>query len=94
MATAEKLEQYRAEKIVIDPVMVATSGAKLISDDAIDTLKGRLLPMADMITPNIPEAEVLSGNGRSTQRRICASCRKYQQQISVRGSGKGRTPAE
>ena len=53
MATAEKLEQYRAEKIVIDPVMVATSGAKLISDDAIDTLKGRLLPMADMITPNI-----------------------------------------
>ena len=47
MATAEKLEQYRAEKIVIDPVMVATSGAKLISDDAIDTLKGRLLPMAD-----------------------------------------------
>ena len=61
MATAEKLEQYRAEKIVIDPVMVATSGAKLISDDAIDTLKGRLLPMADMITPNIPEAEVLSG---------------------------------
>jgi len=37
MATAEKLEQYRAEKIVIDPVMVATSGAKLISDDAIDT---------------------------------------------------------
>ena len=42
MAIAEKLEQYRAEKIVIDPVMVATSGAKLISDDAIDTLKGRL----------------------------------------------------
>ena len=61
MAIAEKLEQYCAEKIVIDPVMVATSGAKLISDDAIDTLKGRLLPMADMITPNIPEAEVLSG---------------------------------
>ena len=43
MATAEKLEQYRAEKIVIDPVMVATSGAKLISDDAIDTLKGSFL---------------------------------------------------
>ena len=60
-AIAEKLAEYQAENIVVDPVMVATSGAKLISDDAIDTLKERLLPMADILTPNIPEAEVLSG---------------------------------
>ncbi len=57
---AEKLKQYNAKNIVVDPVMVATSGAKLISDDAIDTLKPELLPLACVITPNIPEAEVLS----------------------------------
>lgn len=57
---AEKLKEYRAENIVVDPVMVATSGAKLISDDAIGTLKEVLFPMASILTPNIPEAEVLS----------------------------------
>ena len=61
IAIAEKLAQYQAENIVVDPVMVATSGAKLITDDAIETLKERLLPMADILTPNIPEGEVLSG---------------------------------
>ena len=57
---ADKLTEYRAENIVVDPVMVATSGARLISEEAIDTLKQRLLPLATVITPNIPEAEVLS----------------------------------
>ena len=89
MATAEKLEQYRAEKIVIDPVMVATSGAKLISDDAIDTLKGRLLPMADMITPNIPEAEVLSGMKIHTEEDMVQAAgnisNRYQCAVLVKG---------
>ncbi len=58
---ADTLKKYQADKIVVDPVMVATSGAKLISDDAIDTLKNNLLPLASVVTPNIPEAEVLSG---------------------------------
>ena len=58
---ADKLKEYDAKNIVVDTVMVATSGAKLISDDAIETLKKELLPLADVITPNIPEAEVLSG---------------------------------
>ena len=58
---AEKLTEYHAKNIVVDPVMVATSGARLISEDAISTLKNRLLPLATVITPNIPEAEVLSG---------------------------------
>lgn len=58
---AQKLTQYKAENLVIDPVMVATSGAKLISDEAIETLKGKLLGLAALITPNIPEAQVLSG---------------------------------
>lgn len=57
---ADKLMEYKAENIVVDPVMVATSGARLISEEAIDTLKQRLLPLATVITPNIPEAEVLS----------------------------------
>ncbi len=58
---AEKLKQYGAKQIVLDPVMVATSGAKLISDDAVEALKSELIPLASVITPNIPEAEVLSG---------------------------------
>lgn len=56
----EKLKEYNAKNIVVDPVMVATSGAKLISDEAIDTLKEKLLPIATLITPNIPEASILS----------------------------------
>lgn len=58
---AEKLKMYQAEHVVVDPVMVATSGARLISEDAIETLKKELLPLAEVLTPNIPEAEVLSG---------------------------------
>ena len=58
---ADKLSEYDAKNIVVDPVMVATSGARLISDDAISVLKEKLLPLALLSTPNIPEAEVLSG---------------------------------
>ena len=58
---AQKLTAYQARHIVVDPVMVATSGSKLIQDEAIDTLKAELLPIAEVVTPNIPEAEILSG---------------------------------
>ena len=54
---AERLQHYGAKNIVVDPVMVATSGARLISEDAIATLEARLLPLATVLTPNIPEAE-------------------------------------
>ena len=47
--------------MVVDPVMVSTSGSRLISSEAIEALKEVLLPMANLLTPNIPEAEVLSG---------------------------------
>ena len=57
---AERLTAYHAENIVVDPVMVATSGAKLISEDAVSALKEKLLPLATVVTPNIPEAEVLA----------------------------------
>lgn len=58
---ADKLKEYGAKNIVVDPVMVATSGAKLISDGAVATLQECLFPLATVLTPNIPEAEVLSG---------------------------------
>lgn len=57
----EKLRRYQAKNIVVDPVMVATSGARLLKEEAIQSLKEELLPMAVILTPNIPEAEVLSG---------------------------------
>lgn len=57
---AEELTRYKAENIVLDPVMVATSGAKLIDNNAIHTLKECLISIADVVTPNIPEAEILS----------------------------------
>ena len=58
---AAKLRQYGARNVVVDPVMVATSGARLISEDATGALQGELLPLATVITPNIPEAEALAG---------------------------------
>ncbi len=58
---ADKLEQYKAMNIVVDPVMVSTSGSRLIAEEAIEVLKTRLLPLATVITPNIPEAEILAG---------------------------------
>ena len=60
-AVADALERHGATNIVVDPVMVATSGARLISEDAVEALKARLLPLADVVTPNMPEAEVLCG---------------------------------
>ena len=57
---ADSIKKFNLNNIVVDPVMVATSGAKLIADDAIISLKKELLPLATIITPNIPEAEVLS----------------------------------
>ena len=58
---AKKLKEYNAKNIVVDPVMVATSGARLITEEAIEALQKELFPLAAVLTPNIPEAEVLSG---------------------------------
>ena len=56
---AKQLQAYSANNIVLDPVMVAQSGDKLLQDDAIEAIKKHLMPLADVVTPNIPEAEVL-----------------------------------
>lgn len=58
---AGRLRFYRAEHIAADPVMAATSGARLLEEEALDALKRELLPLAEVVTPNIPEAEILSG---------------------------------
>lgn len=58
---AERLRYYRAKNIVVDPVMVATAGSSLTTDDAVDAMTRELLPQATLATPNIQEAEVLSG---------------------------------
>lgn len=58
---AAKVRQYGIEKLVVDPVMVAKGGARLIREDAVETLIKELIPLACVVTPNIPEAEVLSG---------------------------------
>ena len=73
---SEKLKQYDAKNIVVDPVMVATSGAKLISDDAVEVLKKELFPLAFVLTPNIPEAEVLAGIKITNADEMIAAAKK------------------
>ena len=64
---AKRLVSHRIDRVVVDPVMVAKGGDKLLRDDAIDALKTELLPLATVITPNIPEAEVLSAQRIETK---------------------------
>ncbi len=60
-AIADRLTFYKAKNVVVDPVMIATSGSRLIDAEAVEMLKNKLIPLADLVTPNIPEAEMLSG---------------------------------
>lgn len=60
IAVAQRLKFYNAKNIVVDPVMVSTSGAALLKEDSVSALKKHLLPIADIVTPNIPEAQILS----------------------------------
>lgn len=73
---AERLRFYRAENIVVDPVMVATSGSALMKNDAVETLIDQLLPLATLVTPNIPEAQVLSGMSIETEEEMEAAAKK------------------
>lgn len=86
---SERLKFYRAKNIVIDPVMVSTSGWKLISDDAVKTLCMELIPLATLITPNIPEAEVLYGKTiRSEKDMISAAefiSNEYKTAVLLKG---------
>jgi hydroxymethylpyrimidine/phosphomethylpyrimidine kinase len=95
-AVADVLEAYARIPKIIDPVMVATSGARLLEPDAVETLKKRLLPLAFLITPNLPEAEALSGMPCETlegmQTVAKALCEKYGCAVLVKG-GHNKTRA-
>lgn len=73
---ADRLKYYNAKNIVIDPVMVATSGSALIKTDAVKTLVQKLLPLSTVVTPNIPEAEILS-DMKITNRKDMINAAKY-----------------
>lgn len=75
-AIAEKLQQYGAKNVVLDPVMVSTSGRRLLAEDAMETLAERLLLLAAVVTPNIPEAEILSGIKIETEKEMEAAAKK------------------
>ena len=85
----KKLKQYHARHIVVDPVMVSTSGSRLIEDSALDALKYELIPLSEIITPNIPEAEVLIGKkikSKEDMIRAAQDIRQwYQGDILIKG---------
>ena len=72
-AIADGLDRHKAANVVVDPVMVATSGSALIADAAVDALVRQLFPRATVITPNIPEAEVLSGTAIASSEDVEAA---------------------
>ncbi|MBQ9837608.1 MAG: bifunctional hydroxymethylpyrimidine kinase/phosphomethylpyrimidine kinase, partial [Oscillospiraceae bacterium] len=73
---ADRLRHHGAKNVVVDPVMVATSGAALMKTDAVETLIAELLPISTLVTPNIPEAEVLSGMKIEREEDMVAAAKK------------------
>ncbi|WP_283170543.1 bifunctional hydroxymethylpyrimidine kinase/phosphomethylpyrimidine kinase [Curtanaerobium respiraculi] len=84
-AVARTLRDVEAENVVLDPVMVATSGSSLMADAAVQAVVDELLPVADIVTPNIPEAAVLSGRRVEAQKDMSAAAQAIQ---TLMGRGK------
>ena len=84
---ADKLIQYKPDNIVVDTVMVSTSGSRLLKEDAIDVLCERLIPLADVITPNIPEAEVLSGIHIDSADKMIEAAKIIQDKFLCKSTG-------
>ena len=86
---ADRLRHYEAKNIVVDPVMVATSGSALMKNDAVQTLIEELLPISTLVTPNIPEAQVLSGLTIQTKEDMIAAAKQigdqYQCAVLLKG---------
>lgn len=86
---AEKLRQYQARHVVVDPVMVATSGSSLLKSDAVRAMTEELFPLAEIITPNIPEAEVLGGeriqSEADMEKAAAAISKKYGCAVLLKG---------
>ena len=88
---AETLKEYKAKNIVLDPVMVATSGDILLKEDAINTLKSVLIPMVRVITPNIPEAELLLSKKITKQSDLPLFARELSNNRQVSVPSKSRS---
>ena len=73
---SDRLRYHKAKNIVVDPVMVATSGSSLLKTDAVQTLIEELLPIATLVTPNIPEAEILSGLAIKTEEDMITAAKQ------------------
>lgn len=86
---ARLLDEYRATNIVLDPVMVATSGDKLIQDEAIEALQTTLFPLARLITPNIPEAEIISGRRVSSKGQLVEIAEQLALEFGISVLAKG-----
>ncbi|WBW99012.1 bifunctional hydroxymethylpyrimidine kinase/phosphomethylpyrimidine kinase [Oceanirhabdus sp. W0125-5] len=86
---SQKLKEYKPKNVVVDPVMVATSGSKLLNDDAIDKLLNELIPLSTVITPNLFEAEILCGFKIKTEDDMVRAARKigenYEGHILIKG---------
>jgi len=91
---ARKVEQYNIELLVVDPVMVSTSGDRLLEPDAIGILKACLLPLALVITPNLAEAEVLAGFPVNSRRKMEEAARAIHEMgpryVVVKGGHRDR----
>ena len=79
---AERLSYYNAKNIVVDPVMIATSGARLIQAEAVSLLTEKLLPLSTLVTPNIPEAEIFIGRAIRNENDILSAASKISKSFS------------
>lgn len=88
-AIAEALAAYGDTAVVIDPVMVSTSGCRLMQEDALQAFRGELLPLASLLTPNVPEAEILAGMSIGSvadmDHAAAAICREARCDVLVKG---------
>ena len=88
-AVVSAVTTFELGHLVVDPVMIATSGAKLLADDAVQALCRELLPLADVVTPNVPEAEVLCGHTIDSREALVAAAQEIGETYGVSCVTKG-----
>jgi hydroxymethylpyrimidine/phosphomethylpyrimidine kinase len=84
----------RPVPLVVDPVLIASSGAQLLQDDAVETLVGRLFPLATVVTPNLPEAETLTGRAGATRRELAERLVELGAPAALVTGGHGESPVD
>ena len=88
-AVAEMVRDYSLGMLVVDPVMIATSGANLLRDDAVEALCSELLPLATVVTPNLPEAEVICGHTINTKDELIEAAKEIGDKFGIACIAKG-----